>query len=177
MSLLVLHGTEVDPLEEVDPVRVRGRDRLRDRRLEALTEIEDVVRPLDRDDVGGLELEVVRLGAGGGEVPHRHRRAADLLGCIRDGVEGRDDAPLTGSSTRRDGDPHEHDPTDGNDSRFHDRAYIPRPGARRRGPVSAERRWMDGARIAAHVREAADDQSAHVQTPMRLSPAHAVTGR
>ena len=61
------------------------------RGLEAAAHHEHQLRVLDAVDVGGLQLEVVRLHAWRGEVGYAHRVAAHRPDRLGNGMEGRDD--------------------------------------------------------------------------------------
>ena len=66
-------------------------------RLEAVAHQHHEVGALHGHDVVGRQFEVVRLGARRRQVRHVHARAADLLGGVGEGIEGRDHAgPLLG---------------------------------------------------------------------------------
>ena len=70
--------------------------RLLDRGLEPLTEVDDEVGVEDLVDLVGIELEVVRLGARGGEVRDVDPVTSDALRRVRDRIEGGDHRPLRG---------------------------------------------------------------------------------
>jgi len=62
--------------------------RLLDRRLEAVSEVEDDVRRLDARDRSRRELEIVRFHTRGRQVVDRVTRAGDALGGVCEGIEG-----------------------------------------------------------------------------------------
>ena len=68
------------------PVAAVLRDGVVHRRLETL-EVDDQLRVADLADLARVELQVVRLGAGLGQVGHPDRVAADPLGEELEGVE------------------------------------------------------------------------------------------
>jgi hypothetical protein len=59
--------------------------------LEAVAEVEDRVGFGEFLDVAARELEVVRLDTGRSEVPNGRSRCRDLLGGVRERIEGSDD--------------------------------------------------------------------------------------
>ena len=65
-------------------------DRSLDRGLEPVADVHDERRLLDAPDVPRRQLEVVRLGAGRRQVGDTDVLPSDLLGRVRQGIEGRD---------------------------------------------------------------------------------------
>ena len=86
-----ISGDQVQPLEEIELLAVRTVHGSLEAGLEAGAEIEHDVGRADPLHVSRRELDVVRLGAGRGEVPDGDLVAADLLGRVREGIEGRRD--------------------------------------------------------------------------------------
>ena len=78
-------------VEEGERGAVRGPRRAFELWLEPVSHQEDEPGVLDRCDVVGRELEVVRLRAGGCQIRDVDARAADLLGGEGEGIEGGDD--------------------------------------------------------------------------------------
>ena len=77
------------PGEDVHFLAARLLDRLAHRRLEAMAEVEDDARVLDRGDFLRCQLQVVRLGSRRREVLDVERRPSDPLGGVGKGIERR----------------------------------------------------------------------------------------
>jgi hypothetical protein len=78
-------------VEERERGAVRGPSRAFELRLESMSHQQDEPGVLDRLDIVGRELEVVRLGARGRQVRDLDVGPADLLGDEGQGIEGGDD--------------------------------------------------------------------------------------
>jgi len=91
---------QVDSGECVDLLPVRAGDRLLDRGLETVREIQDDVGLLELADVPWRELDVVRLRAGRSQVLDVDLLPAELLGNKRKRVESRDDRPAASTARR-----------------------------------------------------------------------------
>ena len=92
--LLLAADAGRDRVEEIDCRRRRRVDRVLEGGLEALAEVEDEVGVGDRRHVATGELEVVRLDAGRGQVPHVDTGVGDLLSGKRQWIEGGDDRAI-----------------------------------------------------------------------------------
>ena len=86
-----ISGDQVQPFKEIELLAVRTVHGPLEAGLKAGAEIEHDVGLADPLHVSRRELDVVRLGAGRGEVPDGHLVAADLLGRVGEGIEGRGD--------------------------------------------------------------------------------------
>ena len=95
---------ELDPAQQVDRLAVGSLDGVLDGRLEARAEVEDKSGRPHRLDVPDRELDVVRLGAGRGQVRDLRSWRCDLLRRERKRVEAGDDVGSLGSSGRPAGD-------------------------------------------------------------------------
>ena len=84
---------ELDPVQRVECRSAGALDRLLEPGLEALAHVEDEVGLVDPLHLAGRQFEVVRLGAGRGQVLHLHAVAAHLLGGERQRIEAGDDLP------------------------------------------------------------------------------------
>jgi hypothetical protein len=98
---LILRCTLPQPesLEEIDRVGLRALERVLQCGLEARADVEDDVSGADAFDVPRGQLDVVRLGSRRREVHHVYLRAADLLGCVGERIEGSHDRRRTPALT------------------------------------------------------------------------------
>ena len=78
-------------LEHVERRPVPPVERILDRRLEAVADVEDEGSLLQAPDVARGQLEIVRLGPGRREIVDAHAASGHLLGRVRERVERRDD--------------------------------------------------------------------------------------